>query len=525
VSEHAETLLEQARLEHARGLPRYVEEELRRYVKCGVLACGFSRARCRSCGGDLIVAFSCKVRGICPSCTTRRMVEVAAHLADHVLPDVPVRQWVLTVPFELRLMLARDPDLLGAVSRIFVDEITRWRVNQLPDEPGRDRATGGVMFVQRFGSALNLNVHFHLVALDGAYRLGTGVLLGEEPPRFVPSRPPVPQEMASVCDRIRRRVHRLLERRRLVPNGDDAADASPEGEEGQGALDACLRVSLWPDARGAEAPSRRARSRRPPPPLGAELDGFNLDASVRIGQGDAKGRERLCRYAARPPLNLARLSRRPDGRLAYAVRRPQRVLVMTPLEFLGRLCALIPPPYYPLVRYHGVLAPASPWRSSIVPVSTGPKARLRARLAAGDGASGAASAVLAETMRPPDPPRSVEKGPSPPALAVTAAVVWASLGARRLSRYEWAQLLRRVFDLDALRCPSCDGRLAFIAVLTDTRQGGPVTAILEHLGLPADPPRFARARDPTPDPGLDPVTQPNSTDGVDPQPRLDFPDT
>ena len=85
------------------------EREFRRYLECGILAHGFARARCVDCGHDFFVAYSCKCRGVCPSCTTRRMVETAAHLADHVIPRLPVRQWVLSVPKRLRYHLERDP--------------------------------------------------------------------------------------------------------------------------------------------------------------------------------------------------------------------------------------------------------------------------------------------------------------------------------------------------------------------------------------------------------------------------------
>ncbi|WP_373368372.1 transposase zinc-binding domain-containing protein [Ottowia beijingensis] len=57
-----------------------------KYLECGIFAHGFARARCGDCGHDYFVAFSCKGRGVCPSCTTRRMVETAAHLNDHVSP-------------------------------------------------------------------------------------------------------------------------------------------------------------------------------------------------------------------------------------------------------------------------------------------------------------------------------------------------------------------------------------------------------------------------------------------------------
>ena len=81
------------------GLPRFVERELRGFLDCGILARGFCRVHCTACGRDALVAFSCKRRGFCPACGTRRMVDTAAHLADRVFPEVPVRQWVLALPY------------------------------------------------------------------------------------------------------------------------------------------------------------------------------------------------------------------------------------------------------------------------------------------------------------------------------------------------------------------------------------------------------------------------------------------
>ena len=98
VSGHAQTLLAELRDAEGRGLPRYVERELDAYLRCGILAHGFTRVRCRRCADELVVAFSCKRRGICPSCTARRMADTAANLVDRVLPEAPYRQWVFTVP-------------------------------------------------------------------------------------------------------------------------------------------------------------------------------------------------------------------------------------------------------------------------------------------------------------------------------------------------------------------------------------------------------------------------------------------
>src|SRR2546427_9008335 len=86
----------------------FVEREMRAYLSCGVLACGFLRLKCESCGKDRLLPLSCKGRSVCPSCCGRRMADTAAHLVDSVFPHVPVRQWVLSLPFALRYRLARN---------------------------------------------------------------------------------------------------------------------------------------------------------------------------------------------------------------------------------------------------------------------------------------------------------------------------------------------------------------------------------------------------------------------------------
>jgi hypothetical protein len=80
------------------GLPAFVTRELRAYLRCGRLEHGCVHVRCEQCGDDMVVAFSCKGRGFCPSCGGRRMSELAAQLVDRAIPQVPVRQWVLSVP-------------------------------------------------------------------------------------------------------------------------------------------------------------------------------------------------------------------------------------------------------------------------------------------------------------------------------------------------------------------------------------------------------------------------------------------
>jgi len=96
------------------SLPEFIAREYRKFLTCGVLAHGFARVRCERCALERLVPFSCKGRGFCPSCGGRRMTERAAHLVDEVVPPVPVRQWVLTLPYRLRYLAAWDHGLPGA---------------------------------------------------------------------------------------------------------------------------------------------------------------------------------------------------------------------------------------------------------------------------------------------------------------------------------------------------------------------------------------------------------------------------
>ena len=105
----------------------YVEEEFREYLTCGLLCFGFARAVCTRCPQRFVVAFSCKRRGVCPSCNGGHMAQTAAHLVDHVIPPVPVRQWVISLPKRLRGVLGDRPKAVAAVTRIFLDSTATCR--------------------------------------------------------------------------------------------------------------------------------------------------------------------------------------------------------------------------------------------------------------------------------------------------------------------------------------------------------------------------------------------------------------
>jgi hypothetical protein len=209
VAEHYPRFRER-RIAEDRPLPRYVEEEFEAYLKCGRLEEGFLRVRCESCLAEKLVAFSCKRRGFCPSCGGRRMAETAALLVDEVLPGVAIRQWVLSLPFALRYLLATRPEVITQVLGIVYRAIS----GHLIRKAGLRRATaatGAVTLIQRFGSALNANVHFHMLIPDGVYRRD-----GEGRAQFVPVCAPNPEELRVLVQTIAERLGRSLERSGLI---------------------------------------------------------------------------------------------------------------------------------------------------------------------------------------------------------------------------------------------------------------------------------------------------------------------
>src|SRR2546429_8803948 len=210
IAEHLETFLASlADDPEASGFPTYVQREFYDYVRCGILAHGFLRLGCDTCHHELLVPFSGKRRGFCPSCAGRRMAQTAAHLVEQVIPWVPTRQWVVSVPIPLRYWMAASQDLTAKVHTIIRTTIGQYYVNQAVTRglPRANVQPGSVTFMQRFGSALNLNLHFHVIFLEGVYLDRTDQGLK---PRFLKGEPPSDADITAVVQKISRRVIRTL---------------------------------------------------------------------------------------------------------------------------------------------------------------------------------------------------------------------------------------------------------------------------------------------------------------------------
>jgi hypothetical protein len=285
----------------------------------------------------------------------------------------------------------------------------------------------------------------------------------------VPGAPPTAREIAQLVAAIARRVARLLRRHGLSLEGDEdaAGDALDEDAPALAALAAASvsgrsllgripgarvqRLGVDPDAPGPAGDS----------PWHARHASFDLHAGRTVRAEDRAGLERLCHYLLRPPLAQERLELLPGGRVGLTLAHPwadgTRALVFDPVEFLEKLAVLIPKPRINLVVYHGILAPRARHRPEAV-ASAVPPAR-----AAGDSIP---CPVGAPVPSPPGPP-----------------------GRRGMA---WADLMRRIFQIDVLAC-ACGGRLRFIATIEDPPV---VQRILRHLGLPTDTPVPDPARSP-----------------------------
>ena len=360
VREHLETFLATTARSDPAGVPAFLEQEFRGFLDCGIWARGFARFQCDGCHAETLVPFSCKRRGFCPSCGGRRMAAGAAELVDHILPHVPVRQWVLSLPHALRYRLAWDHTLCRAVLTIYTRTLLGFERRRGRRRGVVDGRSGTVTAIQRFGGGLQLNVHYHTLVLEGVFATAP-----DGTTRFDPAPPPTDREVARLLAAIRTRILRLLRRRGVL-----AADETTDLETDPLAADAPVLAQLSAAAvRGRSAFGDRAgtpvlRVGRAPDapwvwtvgPRHAHLERFDLHADRAVRADDRAGLETLCRYLLRPPLAQERLSRLADGRVVCTLRHPwhdgTRQLIFTPHEFLERLAAITPRPRVNLVLYH-----------------------------------------------------------------------------------------------------------------------------------------------------------------------------
>jgi hypothetical protein len=372
------------------------------------------------------------------------MANSAALLVDKILPHQPMRQWVLSVPFPLRFLLASQPAVMGKVLGI----VYRAIATHLTRKAGYTKATarpGAVTLIQCFGGALNLNIHYHLLFLDGVYidnTDGHGV-------RFRRVKAPTNDEITHLTHTIAHRVARHLERQGLLERDTGHAYLTADGvdDDPESPMNQLLGSSITYRIAVGPQQGRKVFTLQTLPdesdslsssPV-AETAGFSLHAGVATKANERAKLERLCRYITRPAVSTKRLSLTRNGQLRYELKTPWRNgtthVIFEPLDFISRLVALIPKPRVNLTRFHGVFAPNSTHRAQVTPARRGKVKK----------------------------PRSLDGDQTP---------------AERRAAMTWAQRLKRVFAIDIETCSECGGDVRIIACIEDPEV---IRKILTHL--------------------------------------------
>jgi len=275
---------------------------------------------------------------------------------------------------------------------------------------------------------------------------------------------PTKAELVQLLERIVKRLLRLLTRRGYLI--EDQGQTYLEGEGEESALSnlqpaaTSYRISLGPrrgkkvyTLKTVEAEEGSGSERC------VQNNGFSLHADVSCEADERKKLEKLCRYVARSAIANERLKLTDCGQVVLTLKTPFRDgtthIVMTPLELLQRLAALVPRPRLNLTRFHGVLAPNAKWRSQVVPD------------------------LCSETEEGIEPSSSEDES-------------FDNQGKKGRKYYiSWSRLLRRVFNLDMECCPNCGGRVKVVAAIEEP---GAIKKILTHLGLSPHPPPRSPAR-------------------------------
>jgi Putative transposase len=354
--------------------------------------------------------------------------------------------------------MASSTPLMAQVHTIIRRTIHQYYVNQAVKQghPREQVQAGSITFVQRFGSSLNLNLHYHFIFLEGVYldRSAQGLK-----PKFVKLSAPSEASIAAVVTKISQRVIRKLRQLGYLEPDLDTTVATGydplvnDDPKWTRTLSASVQQRI---AFGERAGQRLRRigsgfgseGERPTlsGPRCTSVHGFSLHANNHIPAHRRDQLERLIRYTASGAVSLERLAQDEGGDLIYTLTRAwsdgTRGIPLSPLELLEKLAALIPPPRVHQVRYGGCLAAHSTLRGAITPT-----------------------------------PR--QQGIETVARPVS-------------SRWGWARLLKRVVAIDLERCPRCQsGALRMIAAITSRPV---IRRILRPLKLAADPPPRAPAR-------------------------------
>ena len=140
-----------------------VQEVVEKYLDCGNPKNGFARIKCKDCGTERLLMFSCKTRGFCPSCHSKRREEWGEWMREELILDTPHRQVVFTIPKMLRIFFKYDRSLLSGLCLCGKEAIVKY-FKAVAD---RELTPGIIAVIQSFGSRINLHQHLHFLVSEG----------------------------------------------------------------------------------------------------------------------------------------------------------------------------------------------------------------------------------------------------------------------------------------------------------------------------------------------------------------------
>jgi len=452
------------------ALPEYVKKEFHAFLDCGLLQKGFLRVRCEDCHHERLLAFSCRKRGFCPSCLGRKQALTTEFLMEDLLPSVPIRQYVLSFPFELRFLLAARPALLSSILAIVNRAIWALLKNKARSShenlQGCELHGGSVTFIQRWGSSLNLNCHLHILVPEGVWSCSAEQANPQA--KFHPIEQPNNEEISTLCQQIAIRCMGHLRRKGYLDEDQINFENCEEFTQLTSIQAASIKSLIALGERVGQSVRKLGTVSHTDLNMGikgprcAALHGFSLHANTFCQAIERHKLRKLISYVSRPPLAHARIKQRENGDIVYKLKNPfhdgTTHVIFTPLEFIEKLAALIPKPRGHLTRYAGVFSRHSNLRPLVVPHE------LRARQ------------VLVLPLEEGKEEENEKPKPNNPA------------------RISWAKLLKKVFDIDLSTCELCKGdNIKVIAAIMNKTA---IDKILAHLGLPTEAPKLHPARAP-----------------------------
>ena len=279
-------------------LRSHIEKVIYQYLDCGILHNGFARIKCRACGHERFLAFSCRRRHFCPSCHARRVVEFGEWLCGGVLKKVPHRHFVFSIPKILRIYFLFNRSLLKELSRISWETVGDYYRSTCRKDGASPAA---VAVIQTFGDYLSFNPHMHILAADGCFS-GDGFF-------YVPS---IDIDTASLEKLFVHKIFKMLLRKGLIT---------------QRVIEL---IGTW------------------------KHTGFSVYSGKRINPKDKISTENLARYIIRASFSQERMKYYPDRPMVtYESKYGKDIAEFEPLEWLAALVSHIPDKGGQTLRYYG----------------------------------------------------------------------------------------------------------------------------------------------------------------------------